>query len=284
MKAADNDGDPATDAWRTTTAPAMNIGRMGGFTAGADHHAAPVPAGATAAPASTGRAVITSSQTGFGFQYVAGSNRDVTVCRIRWTSPSRTTTRPVLMVLERRLFDVIEPAAGEAGLGCRQPVTRPLPRRPGLRFINNARLRSIRAYGWTFAPGDAVRRELAQLKRILSRTANLLRGRGPGLASEIDRLYGATFDAGPWRIPGSINYRGSASAKPAFSVIIVVTQVNATTLLTDTKAVLFIGDFGTSTVNEQGIHDSVFQVQDLDTAKWNTGSTRTSSMAAPART
>src|SRR5262245_58598385 len=31
----------------------------------------------------------------------------------------------------------------------------------------------------------------------------------------------------------------------------------------------FIGDFGTSTAREIGIHDSVFIAQDIDTAKWN---------------
>jgi len=38
------------------------------------------------------------------------------------------------------------------------------------------------------------------------------------------------------------------------------------------KAVLLIGDFGTATVREIGVHDSVFLPQDLDTAKWNTNS------------
>lgn len=51
-----------------------------------------------------------------------------------------------------------------------------------------------------------------------------------------------------------------------FSVFIVVSEGSAT------KSVLFIGDFGTSTTREIGIHDSVFTAQDLDTAKWNTSS------------
>jgi hypothetical protein len=39
-----------------------------------------------------------------------------------------------------------------------------------------------------------------------------------------------------------------------------------------TQALLVIGDFGTSTVREVGVHDSVFLPQDLDTAKWNVNS------------
>jgi len=36
-----------------------------------------------------------------------------------------------------------------------------------------------------------------------------------------------------------------------------------------TDSVIFIGDFGTAITREVGIHDSVFNAQDLDAAKWN---------------
>ncbi len=50
-----------------------------------------------------------------------------------------------------------------------------------------------------------------------------------------------------------------------FSIVIKVTDATGAT-----DSVIFIGDFGTSTVRDVGVHDSVFNAQDLDTAKWNT--------------
>src|SRR5262249_61938769 len=37
----------------------------------------------------------------------------------------------------------------------------------------------------------------------------------------------------------------------------------------DNKTVVFSGDFGTAVTSEVGVHDSVFNAQDLDAAKWN---------------
>jgi hypothetical protein len=48
--------------------------------------------------------------------------------------------------------------------------------------------------------------------------------------------------------------------------------------------VLFIGDFGTATMRDIGVHDSVFLAQDLDTAKWNTNANTDIEAPRPCRT
>ena len=109
VSVADNDGDPATDAAHDDGTRLMSIERMGGFTATLTITPAPAPAGSTTAPVSTARAAITSSQTSFGFQYVTGSNREVTVPDSLDITIADNDAPGVLVLQSGGSTDVIEP-------------------------------------------------------------------------------------------------------------------------------------------------------------------------------
>ena len=257
---ATDDGDPAAPADDGTRL--MTIERMGGFTQTL------TIAPAVAGEQSAAQVAITNDQISFAFDYVAGSNREVTVPDSLDVTVADNDAPGVLILQSGESTDVIEPSEiVRLGSGFTSQVVEarfriglgPTVATPTAGQVWSVFL--VRANNGATPPPSA----------SFTVTTPTFSAVATGLASAITTS-GLNTPAGSL----SSAYTASASneflkindigGNEAFSVVIVVSEGGVT------RSVIFVGDFGTSTVREIGVHDSVFLAQDLDTAKWNTNS------------
>jgi hypothetical protein len=271
---ATDDGDPATDAARDDGTRLMTIDHLGAFTLTISIK--PATGFETAA-----LVAVTDNPATLSYAYVAGSNREVILPDSLDVLVADNDAPGVLVVQTGNSTDVIEPNRDrQAGFRLRHPVRyRRLPHRARAadrwwRDLGRARRRKPDVDGLPDHRGG--RRHGLERGAHQPRHAVLHHRRGsPELRCDSGRYRRADIDTrlGSQGFDASYSATGDSdflsirnTSNVPFSVFIVVTDSGSTT----TRYVLFIGDFGTSTVREMGVHDSVFASQDLDTAKWNT--------------
>jgi hypothetical protein len=270
---ATDDGDPATDAARDDGTRLMTIDHLGAFTLTISIK--PATGFETAA-----LVAVTDNPATLSYAYVAGSNREVILPDSLDVLVADNDAPGVLVVQTGNSTDVIEPteivklgsgyatqsvtAGFRIGLGLQTVggVTSAVPAGANQTWTAYLITEAGVATGW-----NAAHTNLGMPSYTTGAVAPSFGAIAAAIGADIDtRLGSQGFDAS-YSATGDSDFLSIRNTSNVpFSVFIVVTDSGSTT----TRYVLFIGDFGTSTVREVGVHDSVFASQDLDTAKWNT--------------